>query len=321
MAVSMYDARVRSGDRDPLVQDATPGCVFRLSPRFTGDLNAGVRAIVEASASISNGRRATQRIPPVWVQDVADAFVVYLSVGVSPDASRLTIGPNAADPADGLAVNAAALTAAAVSNWGIVVFDGLGAAAYLTLSDWQAARPQSNNRNWAQGIVFTGATGLDASGRIEGWTAVIVDRSNPNVDWPRLEFVSLRAGAGFNIGNDRMLRGLTAGALHLVLHSGSPPTAANRLTGGGYVDAAITGPAGWQLVTDGGERILQNAAEISFGTATNVWTRASHIALWTGAAATGDLLWYESILNFTARVGAEPKIPVRAGRIAVPNLR
>lgn len=312
MAVPFNDARVRGGDNDPAVQDATPGCVFRFSPGVVG----GTGQQYDLAQSSSPLRRLTQRIPPVWVEGAANAYLA--NVRLADNLVRVVLSTQVADPNDGSAQFTADLTAAAVAGWGVVAFDTDGTPAYFTLAD-VAAGDSAPGNPYTANINAVGRANLDTSDR-SGWSLVVVDRNHPNVVWNDREFVSVRAGAGFNLGNDRMLRALTAGALHLELHSGSPPTTANRITGGGYGGAAITGPAGWQLSTDAGLRVIQNTAAAGFGTATNVWTRAVSIGLWTAPNAGGDLLWHDVILAFTARSGATPSIPPRALKIGLPNL-
>ena len=315
MAVSMEDGRVRGGDRDPLVQDTTPGCVWRFQPRFVARTSNVVRAVQSSQPD----RRSEQRIPPVWIVGPENGYVASFQLGRAANV-HLNLSTNTADPLNGVNPGPQVVPAA-VSGWGLVLFDGQGNAAYATLAD-MAAADTTPGEPWGQhgNIGATAFQSIMGTTSLTGWTAVIVDRAHPNVDWANLEFVAVREGAGFNLGNDLMLRGLTAGPLYLVLHGGSPPTAANRLTGGGYQDVAITGPAGWELSAIAGERVIQNSVRLEFGTATNVWTRATHVALWTGAAATGDLLWYDVIDEFTTLVGGEPHVPIRGGRIAAPNL-
>ena len=251
-----------------------------------------------------------------------DAFLGFVSCNPSGDNwFALSQSPGDAASGGGAGPN---FTDAARDSWGLAVFNGRGQSSFATLVDAYGARqPQTVLGATVDPMRYTGQWSTITPSEWShdtGWTFVIVDRNNPNVVWSRLEFVSIRAGAGFNLGNDRMLRALTAGSLHLVLHSGTPPTAANRITGGGYADVAITGPAGWELSSQEAIRVIQNNAELTFGNATNVWTRATHLGLWTGAAATGDLLWWDTILSFTARSGNEPKIRPRDLKIGLPNV-
>ena len=321
MAVSMADARIIGGDQDPQVPVATPGCVLRFRPERTPITPAATRGYLVRSSQ--EDMRLDQRIPPVWVQAAVDTYVTRITTGAVAGVTsgrQLALSTTAADPNDGVPPGAVVagqnLTQAAIDNWGLVAFDGRGGAIYTNLASFaDTTEPYTGPGPWTGLSSIVSATSRD-------WTVLIVDRSHPNVDWDDLEFVSVRAGAGFDLGNDRMLRALTRGTLYWTLHSGTPPTAANRITGGGYQDVAITGPAGWELSSDEADRVIQPGAEANFGMATNTWTRASHIALWTGAAATGTLRWYDSIRDgaFTPRVGARPRIPIRGLKIAFPNV-
>ena len=315
MAVPFDDARVRGGDNDPLVTSPTPGCVVRFRPSQVF-ISGQTRRLIQSSVAL---RRLNDRIPPVWVTGSANNFIGELQIG--DNVITLTIAASPSDPNDGrgtpsIPASSRSLTAAAIAGWGVTMFDGGGNVAYFRLSDVVAAQTNPVNPYGAS-IDAVGRATLGSDGA--GWTVVIVDINHPNVDWDDREFISIRAGAGFNLGNDRALRALTAGPLYLVLHSGTP-NAANRLTGAGYADVAITGPAGWNLSTEGGVRVIQTIMASAFGTAGNVWTRATHLALWTGAGATGDLVWHDSILAFTARMGAMPNIPPAALKIGLPNL-
>ena len=316
MAVPMDDGRVKGGHQDPRVSDATPGCVLRVTPRFVDDHSVITEFDLINSAAVLEQRVSRERIPPIWVEGTQDAFLTRLSVlnGIT-GTSKLWLDTDFQASNSGITAGPQ-LTDDAETNWGIVAFNGRGQSAYVTLADMVAAGSSSEPYNAT--VAWTGAAGLGLN--IDGYTILIVDRSHPNVDWARLEFVTVRAGAETNYGNDLALRAITEGNLHLVLHTGSPPTAANRVTGGGYADAAITGPTGWELSSREGVRVIQNTAELAFGTASNVWTRATHIALWTGSAATGNLIWYDTILAFTARLNAEPKVAARAGQIGLPNV-
>ena len=317
MAVPFDDARVRGGDNDPLVTNPTPGCVVRFRP--TGILIQGTTfTLIQSSVA---ARRLAERIPPVWVSGTANNYLGYLLIGdlsiTLALAASAFAGNDGRTAVGGDVPSSRSLTADAIAGWGVAVYDGGGNVAYFRLSDVNAAQIVPGNPYGASIDAVGRATLSNADNA--GWTIVVVDINHPNVDWDDREFISIRAGAGFNLGNDRALRALTAGPLWLVLHGGSPTTA-NRLTGGGYVDVPVTGPAGWNLSTEGGDRVIQTLMASAFGTASNVWTRATHLALWTGAAATGDLVWHDSILAFTARTGGMPNIPPAALKIGLPNL-
>ena len=321
---SFADPRIVGGDQDPRIAVATPGCVARFTPRragrglVPGSTNTFINRVVVNSAS--GDARHTARIPPLWIEESEDAFLAFVSANPTGP-NWFALSTSSSDSNRGAAAGPN-VTADARANWGMAVFNRDGQSSFATFADAYAARqpgltaevdPMQYTGQWS---TITPAEWTND----QGWTFVIVDRTHPNVNWARLEFLSTAAGAGFTGGHDRFLLAGTLGQRYLVVHSGTPPTAANRTTGGGYRDKPMTGPTDWELSSQEAIRVIQNVNEIDFGMATNVWTRSTHLALWTGPAATGRLLWADPILQFTVRSGGEPKIAARALKIGLPNL-
>ena len=85
-----------------------------------------------------------------------------------------------------------------------------------------------------------------------------VDTAHPNVDWDAEQFRQLREVPPTDAGVVKLLDGVRAGAKYVSYHVDGPPTAANRIAGGGLLYPRInfdqwgaSFPSGFQQIENG----------------------------------------------------------------------
>ena len=312
MPFSFFDDRVQGGWGDPQVDRPTPGCItagHRLAAGEWRDTAGGAVTGTSVVRSRTEARRINQRVAPVYIQGGVEAFVNEVTIGRGSNGTTIVsfgplnhgwqqVGPN--------------LVADALANFGVAAQDADGNQAFFRLTDLNDAVEPYRRKPFTP----TGGSSLDPRG--VNYTVVLVDISDPNVDWANLQFQNFRAGPDSNQGNDRFLAAVTLGRRELTLHSAQPPTDANQVVGGGYSPHVITGPDGWRLADGEDHREARNIAEVDWGRATNNWTAARYVALRVGA---GDYRWWAPMLERVFRTGERAFALPATIRVGLQNIR
>ncbi len=295
------DDRIIWGDRDPLVRNPTPGAVWRYKwPTARYD-----------SSIIRPSRGPTfqndVRIPPHYLAGGGTSYFTFLAFYTAAVDAHFSGVPTRTDGSD------ISLSTNALDDLVFVLRAPDGDIRHFAIDGAADTDAGAGRYRWAASF----ANAFLVSLRPVGGAVYLIDRSSPNVDLNNNAFLDLRGGLAGRVGNERFLRGVVEGENYLSLHTDTPPTAANQVVGGGYSTPSISTPNEWQFILDG---VAQNFVRKSFGQATNAWTRATTVALWTGPSATGSLLWYDSILPFLARTGQDPAAAAGGVSLRTQNL-
>lgn len=114
--------------------------------------------------------------------------------------------------------------------------------------------------------------------------------------------------------------GLFGADRRIHLHTADVPTASNIVTGGGYLHANVRQNQ-TEMVTSGDNRRVRNSAALAFGAPSGNWSQQRSIGLWDGdPAASGKLLWYESVGQTHAVRGQTVSIPENQLNIDIPPM-
>ena len=197
--VSFFDSSVVAGDGDPQVSNATPGCVFAHQRNAATTEASHIVSIVRSD--FASAFDATQRIPPNRLDSFANnGYVVLLQLQTpvpsnprSTQQLRLWIDDATSYPSSLPAGGGDDLTESAEDALGIAVRAANGSTAKWRISDLDES-DENEAYNWINpgSITQTLITSLRASGA----QVVIVDTTDPNVDWDNLQFRSVGAAPG-----------------------------------------------------------------------------------------------------------------------------
>ena len=224
--VSFFDSSVVQGWTDPNVM-ATPG-LWAAHKRTSADGSSGSVTFIEGDKTnaFSLGYRHVQRLPPSIISGGADGYLsrlnlstangIYLYLGLASSESGGTAGPN--------------FTEAARVSLGIAV-----RAADGTTGKWRIR--DLGNDSFNEPYRWTGASipsALVTALKVAGAQVVLVDTSNPNVNWDQLTFGGVSSetqGVGVKnalILQHRRLR-VWRGADEVAIHVGTTPGASYQL--------------------------------------------------------------------------------------------
>ena len=116
-----------------------------------------------------------------------------------------------------------------------------------------------------------------------------------------------------NVGANDCLAGpgLLAQTLYVALHTGTPPTDANEVSGGGYVRKEIL-TAGWTITNNAGE----NTAAISYTDPTDTWGDVLAGSLYN-AATGGDIVWWADLTTDQDEIVSGSTVSIAAGVVSI----
>lgn len=104
--------------------------------------------------------------------------------------------------------------------------------------------------------------------------------------------------------------------LYIALHDADPgetPDGTNEIDASDYDRESVTADdTEWDQGTDGDATTMENANEISFGTATSDWGTVSHFSIWDGDADSDNAIWYGN-LDSSKTVEENDEIRFQAG--------